>query len=284
MTIAVCVKVHDGLVLASDSASSLLGIMPNQPSAVINVYNNANKIFNLIKGKPIGCSTYGIGSIGQSSISTLMKDLRKRFINENDDFKSNEDCSIKDIAEKLRKFIFEEKYIPALAEYPYLKGMNCGFFVGGYSNNSDLPELWQISISNGECAAPSQIREPAQAGINWAGELEAIWRLVKGYGMGLEPLLINMGMPKEQAGIIIQRIQQPLEAPLVSPPMPIQDAVDLAEYLVHLTIMYSRFMPGAPTVGGPIEIAAITKHEGFKWVKRKHYYNQELNPAEGGEQ
>jgi len=29
-------------------------------------------------------------------------------------------------------------------------------------------------------------------------------------------------------------------------------------------ITYFRFTPGAPSVGGPIEIAAITKHEGFK--------------------
>jgi hypothetical protein len=29
-------------------------------------------------------------------------------------------------------------------------------------------------------------------------------------------------------------------------------------------IIYLHFTPGAPSVGGPIEIAAITKHEGFK--------------------
>jgi hypothetical protein len=60
--------------------------------------------------------------------------------------------------------------------------------------------------------------------------------------------------------------------------MPIQDVIDLAEFLVHSTIMFSRFAPGAPTVGGPIEIAAITKHEGFKWVQRKYYYDLRLNP------
>ena len=27
----------------------------------------------------------------------------------------------------------------------------------------------------------------------------------------------------------------------------------------------------------PKNIAVITKHEGFKWIERKHYYNQELN-------
>ncbi len=44
--------------------------------------------------------------------------------------------------------------------------------------------------------------------------------------------------------------------------------------------MVSRFTPGAPTVGGPIEIATITKHEDFKWVKRKHYWEEKYNPKE----
>ena len=60
--------------------------------------------------------------------------------------------------------------------------------------------------------------------------------------------------------------------------MPIQDAIDLAEFLVDLTIKYVRFSAGAQTVGGPIEIAAITKHEKFKWIHRKHYYDADLNP------
>jgi hypothetical protein len=64
---------------------------------------------------------------------------------------------------------------------------------------------------------------------------------------------------------------------LVQPAMPFQDAIDLAEFMVDLTIRYSRFDTGAPTVGGPIEIAAISKHEGFKWIKRKYYYDQALN-------
>ncbi len=60
--------------------------------------------------------------------------------------------------------------------------------------------------------------------------------------------------------------------------MPIQDAIDFAEFLVHTTAEFTRFKRGAATVGGPIEIAAITKHERFKWVKRKHYYDVALNP------
>ena len=44
------------------------------------------------------------------------------------------------------------------------------------------------------------------------------------------------------------------------------------------SIGFARFRPGANTIGGPIEIAAVSKHEGFKWVKRKHYFDSILNP------
>jgi hypothetical protein len=66
--------------------------------------------------------------------------------------------------------------------------------------------------------------------------------------------------------------------PLIEPPMPIQDSIDLAEFLVHTSVMFTRFKRGAATVGGPVESAAITKLEGFKWVRRKHYFDEKLNP------
>src|ERR1017187_10478130 len=83
MSIAVAISVHDGVVLAADSASTLAAAIPGpsgpRPMAM-NVYNNANKIANLYKGKPIGCVAYGSGSIGSASISTLLKDFRHRLM------------------------------------------------------------------------------------------------------------------------------------------------------------------------------------------------------------
>jgi hypothetical protein len=62
--------------------------------------------------------------------------------------------------------------------------------------------------------------------------------------------------------------------------MPVQDAIDLADFLVETTKRFVRFLPGADTVGGDTDIAVVTKHEGFKWVQRKHFFNTNLNPAE----
>lgn len=79
MTIAISIKVNDGLVLAADSAATIPVLDANgNMMGVSAVYNNANKVFNLHKGRPIGAVTWGLGGIGVASIGTLMKDLRAR--------------------------------------------------------------------------------------------------------------------------------------------------------------------------------------------------------------
>ena len=106
-------------------------------------------------------------------------------------------------------------------------------------------------------------------------------RLYFGLGGGATAALTDMGLDPAQALQLANGLRERLTMPLVIAPMPIQDAIDLARFLVDLTREFSRFIPGAPTVGGPTDIAAITKHEGFKWVQRKHYFPAELNPASG---
>jgi hypothetical protein len=67
---------------------------------------------------------------------------------------------------------------------------------------------------------------------------------------------------------------------LVWPTMPMRDAIELADFLVDTTKGFFRFLPGADVVGGDTDIAAVTKYEGFKWIRRKHFYPAALNPLE----
>lgn len=272
MTIAISIKVHDGVVLATDSAASLL-----RANGVVNVYDNADKIFNLRKGSPIGATTWGIGGIGQTSISTLAKDLRARLIDDDKEWRIDpESYTIEEVAKKARRFFFEEHYEPEFKEVE--KPPNLGFLIVGYSAGAGLAEEWEVLIKDGECADPTLVRPQAETGFRADGEPEAISRLLFGFSPGLRGVLKDLGVSNEQIIPAMTRIQATLQTPLQHPAMPIQDAIDLAEFLADLTIKFARFRPGAPTVGGPIEVAAITKHEGFRWVKRKHYFDARLNP------
>src|SRR5207244_5001274 len=62
------------------------------------------------------------------------------------------------------------------------------------------------------------------------------------------------------------------------PGMPIRDAIELVCYLVKTEIGYRRFLPyeAAPTVGGHVEVAAITRYERFCWVLPGDDFNPSL--------
>ncbi|MEY9885630.1 hypothetical protein ABIA43_007164 [Bradyrhizobium sp. USDA 328] len=52
----------------------------------------------------------------------------------------------------------------------------------------------------------------------------------------------------------------------------------LAENIVSLTALKQKFSLETETVGGPIDVAFISKNDGFIWIKRKHYFQADLNP------
>ncbi len=61
--------------------------------------------------------------------------------------------------------------------------------------------------------------------------------------------------------------------------LPKDDLASMAESLVHLTSLKRKFtFHEDETVGGAIDVAVISKGDGFVWIKRKHYFKAELNP------
>jgi len=52
----------------------------------------------------------------------------------------------------------------------------------------------------------------------------------------------------------------------------------MAESLVNLTSLKRKYTPESETVGGPVDVALISKGDGFIWIKRKRYFNIDMNP------
>lgn len=52
---------------------------------------------------------------------------------------------------------------------------------------------------------------------------------------------------------------------------------EMAETLVNLTSFKRKVSTELETVAGPVDVAVISKGDGFVWIKRKHYFNPELN-------
>lgn len=218
-----------------------------------------------------------MGNIGNVSISTLAKDLRSKFCDNADEFYIDpKNYTIQLVAERARKFFFDDHY-QNLTQKPS-GNHSFQFWIAGNGAGDTHGEIWRLQIVNGECEAPECLARPDDFDILYDGQPEAINRIVNGYSQHLGQALLEIGLAEDHLDDVLGHIESRTRAPLIAPAMPVQDAIALADFLVDVTKRYVRFLPGADTVGGDTDICVVTKHEGFKWVRRKHYFDTRLNP------
>lgn len=277
MTVGVAVKVFDGIVLATDSATTIdLGPGGHQ------VYNSANKIFHLHRQYPIAAMTWGLGNVGAASIATLAKDLRRRFTGadpDHEDWELADDFTVQAVAERLVDMVFDELYASEFAgqaSAPLL-----GFLVAGYSSRESQAEAWLVQMDDpGTRPMVTEAVSGDQSGWLAYAQPEAATRLFKGFDPNILGHLAQVLDASELAKVQTVLSSGVLDRPVVIASMPFADAIHFAKYVVDTTVGYTRYVLGPDTVGGQVEVAGISRHEGFKWISRKHYYTPTLNPKD----
>jgi hypothetical protein len=75
---------------------------------------------------------------------------------------------------------------------------------------------------------------------------------------------------------IVSEHAEPLRRVLGS--LPVDELAELAETLINLESLKERVTKPSESVGGPVDVAVITRGEGLVWIKRKHYFDADLNP------
>jgi hypothetical protein len=85
---------------------------------------------------------------------------------------------------------------------------------------------------------------------------------------------------KKHVGDLVKRLHDSHRAPLhrVIASLPLAEMAELAETLVFMESMKERVTTPSESVSGPIDVAVISKGDGFIWIKRKHYFDPKLNP------
>jgi hypothetical protein len=227
---------------------------------------------------PIGFITWGLGSGARRSVSNLAKELRSRFEGKDVDWLNwgvdKENYNLNDVAKKVAEFFHDEILAKDVSEDFELDYM--GILIGGYSSKSTEVEAFEIQTNGKNLIGPQRVLVEKAEAI-WRGQPELISRIFLGFSSNMDVALKNLGVPDDQIPGAINAIKTQTMVRLLVEPMPIQDVIDLADFLVDATIQFMKFREGANTVGGPIEIASITRHEGFKWIKRKLFYDGALN-------
>ncbi|WP_226586051.1 hypothetical protein [Halobacillus litoralis] len=109
--------------------------------------------------------------------------------------------------------------------------------------------------------------------------------LVEKAGVPLDEKQVKLAtqMGKDIYRGVIEGLQRYQEDKFINPVLEIVDMLpkeelaEMAEALVNLTSFKRRVSTDDETVGGPIDVAVITKGDGLIWIKRKHYFQPELN-------
>ncbi len=147
--------------------------------------------------------------------------------------------------------------------------------VGGFDEGDTWGQLFLVTASR----EPSvkEFWEGEQCGPVFTGVVDVVNRLLLGHGWRyrdaatftdvlIEALHLS---PTDESRAWIGRALEPFAMPIPYALLSLQDAVDLAVFLIRTTIGAARFVHELRGVGGPVDVAVITREGGFRFLQRK---------------
>ncbi len=276
MSLAVAFKSAEGIVLAADSRVTLMGSlpMPNLPQVpnappVAQVmlpatFDNATKLLSVKSQPHVGAVTYGQAAIGQQSPRTVSS-----FLPEFDAEIGNQRLPVEEFAQRLGAFFTRQWTAAAMPANPPLQN-NMFFFVAGYDDGAAYGRLFQLHIPN--APAPQEIFPgTGEFGAMWGGQKEITDRLLVGFDPAVPNLVQELlGIPiNQRRPNLEQELKQRLITPIPWPFLPLQDCIDLSIFMVRTTIALQQWLVGIRGVGGAVDVATITRTEGYRAVQVK---------------
>jgi len=258
MTIAAAYLTSDGVVFGSDSTTT---ISSNQ--GVTQLFNYAQKIFEVGENSRLSVCTWGAGSLAGTSHRTLVACLA--------DDVDLEKVSVCEAAKVFRRIVGQE----------YGDGSSTGvvgYLIGGWDPKTHLPECYQM-IFQGK---PEPDIVPFTVGqASFFGNPEFFSRVFHGWDNRL-PGRILEELKKAGLGVDDIKLEQAFNeafgkavAPLQAGgfrDLPIREAIDFIHMYLHITIKAFKFRFGPPICGGPIEIAFISTDRKFRWALHKEFH------------
>ena len=271
MTIAIAVKVAEGVVLASDSMAT--HTTPNvdpvtgEPK-VINLYDKAAKIFQFHKDICAGLVVWGSSIIAGYPLGHLLRDFEVCRIEDRHHKEGINPVhySIQEVAEKWQAFV--QKRNCECVPVQDAKKLDVGFLIGGYSQSESFGEVWEVRIKKGEYQKPSSIIKAGETKVIHRGMDDALTRLLEGYEeKKLKDILEKCDVCPGQISDIIESCRVGLGVPEIFDGMPIMNAADLAVFLVEAAARYTQFYREGPnSVGGPVQVAIVTRYSGLRKI------------------
>lgn len=263
MTIALAIASNDGVVLVSDSASTT-----RDNNGRTFIFHHKRKVFPLHDFLPVGVVAAGLNRLDGVSVSHLCIELSRK-LSQDDNWKLDpKSYTIEQVVDRLKELIFVEHYLPLFEKLP--KDNRMTFFVGGYSAGKKFPEIIEIAFAGQHIVGPSRVEVRNTVHVKFSGVIEATHRLMQGFAPRFPAILEKADIPKETIEKIVQSAGRELFPPILHPDQPLGEIVEVAKFLAEMEMKFSRFSPEPDTVGGALQMATISLHDGFRWLQRGH--------------
>jgi hypothetical protein len=267
MSLGIAFKGPEGIVLAADSRVTINAekkINDNHTLFLPSTFDNATKLLKINGQDYVGAVTYGLGAIGITEPRTahsflpefevaLSKKTEKRF-------------SVEEFSRELSDFFMSQWKEMMPSDY---MGDPLIFLISGYDEGAPYGKVFQVIIPN---HADPQEQSAGQGvfGITWGGQYEILTRLLSGFDPNLTLAIKDrLKLSDEQKQDLDQFLKPNFNLPIPYQFLPLQDCVDLSIFLIRTTVELQKWMIGIRGVGGVIDVATITRTDGFRYVQRK---------------
>lgn len=253
-------KGPEGIVLAADSRVTLTAQMRGQNFVVPATFDNATKLLRVRGQDFVGAVTYGVGALGEQEPRTPHS-LLPEF---EDELKGSSRLSVGEFAAKLSDF-FMQQWASRMPKN--VSGQDIAFLVGGYDEGSPYGRVFEVFVPSKP--QPNEWHKGG-FGITWGGQREFTDRLIVGFDDSLPPIVQkSVNLTDAQTAQMKEELKKHLSVPIPYQFLPLQDCVDMAIFLVRTTRTIQNWLVGVRGVGGAIDVAIITRIEGFKAVQQK---------------
>jgi len=141
--------------------------------------------------------------------------------------------------------------------------------VGGYDKGAPYGRVFELSIPT--APEPNEIfTAPGHFGMVWGGQKEFADRIIVGYDDQLPGAAQQiLELTDEQREKLRNDLKQHTQTKIPFEFLPLQDCVDLAILVVRTTAALHGLITGIRGVGGPVDVATITRTHGFESIQQK---------------
>ena len=266
MSLGVVIKGPEGVVLAADSRVTLEAQKEGGSRIPVN-FDNATKLLSFSKPHNyVGCVTYGAAVIGLRTAHSYLPEFEQLVLAEKE-----QRLKIEEYSNQLSQFFLKLWNENMPSDY---SGPNMTFVVGGYDPDAAYGKVFLFDIPQ-HPTPESQNSGDKEFGMTWGGQLEIASRIIHGFDPTLPSIIKRiLNLSDEQIESLINELRKNLTFPIPYNVLPLQDCVDSAIFLIRATMVAQRLAIGVRGVGGPIDVAVVTRTEGLKYIQQKAIYGE----------